>query len=63
MKYLEKKKSKSVSHIWTGTDSVCRMYSTGGLLKEKYHVVDKPKNKVCFMCLNISSSQESDNGS
>ena len=50
-KYLVSKKQKSVAHIWTGADTACRMYSTGGMSKSKKSVSDNPNGKpICTMC-------------
>ena len=51
-----KAKKKYVAHIWTGKDTVCRMWSTGGLKKHMGWVhLDNPAGlKVCAMCRNVS---------
>jgi hypothetical protein len=50
-RYLVSKKQKSVAHIWTGTDTACRMYSTGGMSKSNKSVFDNPNGKpICMMC-------------
>lgn len=39
------------AHLWTGTDTVCRMWSTGGLAKSKYSVqADSRGLEICTMC-------------
>jgi hypothetical protein len=44
--------TKARAHLWTGTDTVCRMWSTGGLSKSKYSVCsDSGGRKTCHMCL------------
>lgn len=52
--YLIRKRGKSrTAHIWTGTDTVCRMASTGGLKMENYEVsVGIGNRAVCPMCQN-----------
>ena len=46
---------KSV-HLWTGFDTVCRMWSTGGLGKVKGRIVQNDRFdanwKICNNCLN-----------
>lgn len=55
MEYLVRKKNKSryKKHVWIGNDTACRMWSTGGLVKKKYHVVDDDHlpNENCSMCI------------
>ena len=54
MYLLNPLKNKSVAHIWTGYDSACRMYSTGGLTKKKQIICSDTKGKpVCQMCKNV----------
>lgn len=50
--YLVSKKQKRVAHLWNGSDTSCRMATTGGLLLSKYHVVTViPSNEnICYMC-------------
>lgn len=52
--YLVHHDAKKGAHIWTGRDTLCRMYSTGGLGKKPlrhYEIDDAPKGrKVCGMC-------------
>jgi hypothetical protein len=54
--YLVRKKNAKTAHIWTGYDTACRMYSTGGLRKKAYEVVSMgklpPYIPVCTMCRN-----------
>lgn len=48
--YLVRKKNAITGHIWTGYDTVCRMYSTGGLRKKAYLVVERCDLPICTMC-------------
>lgn len=48
--YLVRKKNAKTAHIWTGYDTACRMYSTGGLRKKAYEVVSKCDLPTCSMC-------------
>ena len=51
MEYLIKKKNSKVVHIWIKTDTVCRLYSTGGMNKKRYKVVkDRGNLPICSMC-------------
>ena len=40
------------AHQWSGKDTRCRQYSTGGLKADKYEVVDivGPEYHHCQMC-------------
>ena len=44
--------NKKVAHIWTGKDTACRLWSTGGITsKNKYRITEEPKkSKICNMC-------------
>lgn len=48
--FLIRKKSPKSAHIWNNNDTVCRMYSTGGLNKKKYKVVKDTDVKLCKIC-------------
>jgi len=48
--YLVRKKKAKTRHIWTGYDTVCRMYSTGGLRKNSYKVEKESDLPTCAMC-------------
>jgi len=51
--YLVRKTKVSKYHLWDGKDTLCTMYSTGGLLPDKYKLVpDIPSAPVCTMCAN-----------
>ncbi len=50
--FLVRKNKPYTAHIWTGFDTVCRMYSTGGMSKKKFHVVEKSSLPTCTMCAN-----------
>jgi hypothetical protein len=42
---------KRKSHIWLGTDTACRMWSTGGLIQTKrwdYYI--EPPTEICTLC-------------
>lgn len=48
--YLVRKKNAMTAHIWTGYDTACRMWSTGGLRKKAYMVVETCDLPTCTMC-------------
>lgn len=48
--YLVRKRKAKTAHIWTGYDTVCRMYSTNGLRKIAYMVVATSDLPTCSMC-------------
>jgi hypothetical protein len=51
MEYLVRKTGSRVAHLWDDGDTYCRMYSTGGLVKKKYIVVqDRNTKEICQMC-------------
>lgn len=50
--YLVRKKNAKTAHIWTGYDTACRMYSTGGLRKKAYIAVATTDLPICTMCEN-----------
>jgi hypothetical protein len=44
---------KQKAHIWNGLDTLCRMYSTGGLGTDNYELYDNNlDNDICTMCSN-----------
>ncbi len=54
--YLIAKKKKGKAHYWTGTDTVCRLASTGGLDASRYFVSEAKHESraVCHMCRQVS---------
>ena len=51
VKYLVRRRKPKVAHIFLGVDTACRMYSTGGLKKRLYKVVDDPGElPICENC-------------
>ncbi len=43
-----------VAHIWTGADTACRMFSTGGMNRADYaRSADRRGLPVCLMCRNV----------
>lgn len=56
MEYLLAKKISKSAHIWMGTDTACRMFSTGGLRKKNYHVeASAGMRSLCKICDDISN--------
>lgn len=50
--YLIRKSGAKVVHIWTGMDTACHMYVTGGLRKNHYEVSNNSHGKrICHMCM------------
>lgn len=61
MKYLIKVQGKKqkTAHLWDGTDTLCRMFSTGGLNPSKYEITDhKGERGICFMCNTVKMRDE-----
>jgi len=55
LREVSKKKRKrrpAVAHLWDGTDTACRMWSTGGIrAKKRYRVSGDPEGRpICTMC-------------
>lgn len=45
-------KKKGSAHLWDGVDTVCRMYSTGGMSRKKKTVSQSAHGRpICSMCL------------
>ena len=61
MNYIRRAKGKKAKdHIWTGEDTACRMWSTGGLkIGQKWIKEDRPLHPVCTMCRVNSGKGES----
>lgn len=51
---LDGRKPKGAYHRWTGQDTACRMWSTGGLKQSKpswvFVSVAPPVRSLCHMC-------------
>ena len=57
MKYLVNlNKTNSRAHLWDEGDTWCKMFSTGGLRKKRYQVVEQTDKEVCAMCRNVWKS-------
>lgn len=45
--------SKNSAHVWLGTDTACRMWSTGGMKQSRFSVTECNKGRdICQMCTN-----------
>ena len=48
------KRSKPITHIWTGSDTACKMVSNGGIHydpdENKWVLIDRVIGKMCEMC-------------
>ncbi len=43
-----------VAHVWTGADTACRMFSTGGMNRANYErSADRRGLPICLMCRNV----------
>jgi len=40
----------NISHVWTGTDTLCKGVSKGGMNPRKYRISPTIVGKVCFNC-------------
>ena len=50
-RYLANPQRRAKSHIWIGNDTLCKMWSTGGLKRDSYEVAEQPGlNGICSMC-------------
>lgn len=66
MEYLIcKKKKKNKAHIWSDGDTLCTMWSTGGLKQmdrdgyPRFDTFDNPRgHEVCTMCRNVFEKKE-----
>lgn len=48
---VRKRGTKAKAHVWTGTDTACRMASTGGLKLNRFDVrEDRGDYEICHMC-------------
>lgn len=57
------RQNKGVAHLWDGTDTFCRMWSTVGLSKGKKWVTTKEApafKSICTMCANAGKAREDD---
>ena len=48
------KSTAKVAHIWTGSDTACRQYSTGGIKRAGQVVKDRGQRKICHMCSSVT---------
>lgn len=62
MSYLvpSKGKLKNAAHLWTGEDTLCRMYSTGGLkLRRGYRITESAEGRrTCVMCQSVAEGHQ-----
>lgn len=57
MYLIRKGHNPKVAHIFNGNDTICRMYSTGGMNKSKFKQVIDTSLPICINCQNkISGS-------
>lgn len=55
-KFRGKKSWKAPAHLWVEGDTLCRLWSTGGIQnKENFRILDKVgDHKICLMCRNVA---------
>lgn len=61
MEYLIRDQgTKNSAHFWIGTDTACKMWTTGGMnQRRKWSVHSDPgTHPICQMCLNISAHDD-----
>lgn len=52
--YLVRIKRGGKAHYWDGSDTKCRMASSGGLSMRKYVVTAEPGERlICHMCARV----------
>ena len=63
MRYLlNAKKRVSAAHYWDGSNTLCKMYATGGMRPERQQVFDSSMGKkICLMCINNYRSRQATN--
>lgn len=50
--FLYNPKKAACAHVWTGRDTACKMYRTGGLSRRANFLFDDRGNRpVCKMCM------------
>ena len=53
--YYNVKRKGTAAHIWVDEDTLCKMYSTGGIRQGKKELHDKlDHRRVCLMCQNVA---------
>jgi len=51
LKLRSRGRATNVAHLWDGHDTLCTMWSTGGLKKSSYLVAADPGTaRICTMC-------------
>lgn len=58
-RYLIRKFGGKVrAHLWNGSDTECRLFSTGGMRKSNFVVTDETIGKeICLLCLNCAAKR------
>jgi hypothetical protein len=62
MYLIRKNQSQKKAHIWTGDDTQCRMWSTGGIRKRRSWIVSETARgyAICKLCSGENSYQDYD---
>jgi very-short-patch-repair endonuclease len=49
--FLMRGESARIAHLWTGSDTLCRMFSTGGMRQDRFSVhMDPGAAEICHLC-------------
>ena len=55
-------KKTGAAHLWDGSDTLCRMFSTGGINAVKYELSGDAKGRpICTMCRNKKKKNTQNN--
>lgn len=57
--YLVRTNNAAVAHLWNGTDTECRMASSGGLNLRKFKLASEANVPTCTNCVAVSISRQS----
>lgn len=57
--YLYRSKETSAAHVWDGKDTACRMWSTGGMNRQRKYEKSETTGgrKVCAMCKQVMETR------
>lgn len=56
--YLVSKKQGNKAHLWMGSDTACRLFSTGGMGQNNYSVAEYTSSDICKTCIKMKSSRK-----
>lgn len=50
---------RSRAHLWDGSDTLCRMWSTGGIKRTSYRVFsEQDGHEICRMCQHVRDRRD-----